>query len=177
MKIGLIGAPGSGKSDLANAIVDSTGLRMIDAYAEEVEARMDWALGKHATYAGNIAVALHRYAYERERKDGYITCGTMVDTVTYLAAKHSFLPPDELDTRRQTGGLVVLGCMVEDMMDYDHLFLLPSQPEDPFLAEVAQGLEQAVDVFALSWTLLDQATLEDRVAALFAHVNWADASG
>ena len=165
MKIGLIGAPGSGKSNLAAAIYDTFGLPVIDDYVHDVESRSGWVLGRYATYAGNIAVALDRRFREQE-KESHITCGTMLDTVTYEAAK-AYVAEDEADRRRWSGALVVLGCMVEDMMDYDLLFFLPSEPEDEYLARVANGLEEAVEVFEADYTVLDQPTFEERVEAAF----------
>lgn len=169
MKIGLIGAPGSGKTALGDRLASELGLELIDEYVYALEDETDYVYGKYATYAGNIHIGLRRHAIER-CTPYYVTCGTMIDTVTYMAAKVS-IAEDQPDARRLTGGLVVLGCMVEDMMDYDHLFLLPSQPGDPFLAEVAQGLEEAVDLFHVDFTLLDQPTIEERVEKALAHIN------
>lgn len=172
MKIGLVGAPGSGKTALAEALASAFGgLAVIDGYVDELEVRTNYVYGQYATYAGNIAIGLDRHFRERQAARGYVTCGTMLDTVTYQAVKVQ-VAPDEQDHRRLTGGLVTLGCMVEDMMDYDHLFYLPSQPEDTFLAAVAMGVEEALDIFGSSFATLDQATLEERVASVLAHVEW-----
>lgn len=174
MKIGLIGAPGSGKSNLAEAIYDTLGLQIIDGYVDALEARSGYVLGRHGSYVMNIAVGIERHLREQEISDGFVTCGTMLDTVTYEAVKVQ-IAPDEADHRRMTGGLVTLGCMVEDMTDYDHLFLLAHAPEpgeedpDDFASTVARGLEEAVTIFDVSYTLLEGA-FEDRVRAVFAHL-------
>lgn len=171
MKIGLIGAPGSGKTLLAEALADALHLKVIDDYVQQLEARTGYVFGKYATYAGNIALGWERHIAERIARDDFITCGTMLDTVTYMAAKTQ-IAADDADTRRLTGGLVVLGCMVDDMMSYDHQFLLPSEQEDTYLGEVANGLEEAVGIFGADYALLDQSSIEAQAQAALAHIEW-----
>jgi adenylylsulfate kinase-like enzyme len=93
MKISLSGVPGSGKTDLANAIKDhfeSNGetCTVIDGYVEELEKHANLALGFPAAYAGNIHIALERAAHERRLEEEYdhiVTCGTIFESASYVA--------------------------------------------------------------------------------------------
>lgn len=174
MKIGLIGAPGSGKTHLGRRLAAELDLDLIDGYVEELSDRTDYVYGRYATYIGNIHIGIARHHIEKTA-ESFVTCGTMLDTVTYLAIQATDAD-DGGDMRRLTGGLVVLGCMVEDMMDYDHLFYLPSDASDDYTSSLAQGLEEALTVFGIDFAVLDQATLDDRVAKVLAHINWITGS-
>lgn len=148
MKIGLIGVPGSGKSDLAEALAAHYGLDVVDGYAEWVTKHHGWVLGQFATYAGNLAVGLERHARENRLQESFVTCGTMIETATYQAVNR-YLDQQEFDPRRSGGPLVTLGVMIEDMFTYDFLFYLPAQIEKltSYTAKLEQGLEEAIKTF------------------------------
>lgn len=148
MKIAILGVPGAGKTDLATTLADHFDLVTVDGYVEWVEEHYGWRLGRYASYAGSLALALERHARENAVQENFVTCGTMIETVTYQAAQQVDIE-DDFDWRRQSGALVVLGAMVEDMFTYDFVFYLPSGTTDNYLSTIEQGLEEAIEVFAV----------------------------
>lgn len=88
MKIGIIGAPGSGKTELAKELEKLTGLPVVDGYVERLASRTNLALGFAADFIPNYDVAFERFNLEREvdkEVPGHITCGTAVDSICYAA--------------------------------------------------------------------------------------------
>src|SRR4051812_50165181 len=89
IRIGLAGVPGSGKSELAAALAERLpNVAVVDDYVPKIERRVKLALGFHATYIGNLQIALDRAALERSipKKSEYlVTCGTIYDTASYSA--------------------------------------------------------------------------------------------
>lgn len=147
MKIGLMGVPGAGKTKLAKALAERFDLTVVDGYAEWVTDHYDWVLGSYASYAGNLAVALERHARENRLRENFVSCGTLLDTVTYQAASQTDIE-DDFDWRRQSGALITLGAMIEDMLSYDFIVYLPTGTDDDYLATIEQGLEEAMEIFA-----------------------------
>src|SRR6476659_3950987 len=91
VRIALVGAPESGKTELAGQIataLDTQKVSVVDNYIVDIENRSDNTLSHYATYLGNLQVAIGRWEAERlrirdEQPDVLITCGTMVVTVVY----------------------------------------------------------------------------------------------
>lgn len=86
MKIGLLGAPGAGKSKLAKALAKNLdGAVVVDNYVQRLQKRTSLALGPWASYSENLMIAGVREA-ERKAKPGehQITVGTMMDTMAYV---------------------------------------------------------------------------------------------
>jgi hypothetical protein len=144
MRIGLIGAPGSGKSALAETVKTAVGLtddrenlHIIDGYAEGIGQRRNLAIGEMGGYLANLNIALHREQLERQALVDHdalhvITCGTLLDTATYVAMDGaSMLKYDDEaerldDLRRVEATMKVLACLYIDAFKYDRLFYLPS---------------------------------------------------
>lgn len=100
-RIAIVGAPGSGKSDLAYEIADylqlerGMSVEVVDKYIENWSNYTDIAPGEFATYIGNMQIAMERLNSEQAteavlRKDEgsddrkvLITCGTILETLVY----------------------------------------------------------------------------------------------
>jgi energy-coupling factor transporter ATP-binding protein EcfA2 len=164
MRIGLIGAPGSGKTALAHLLAETLGHEetlVLDGYVEDVEVDFDYKMGRFATYIGNIAIALRRHQMERAYQDRFktlISCGTVVDTAVYMAAEATLVadPGEDHFARRHISSLAVLSCMVDDLFTYDFVFYLPNltEPEDPFERTVATELRTGLEVFEVPYITL-----------------------
>lgn len=142
MKIGIIGAPGSGKTDLAAGIKDAlTGkcnFDIVDDYVPALSAATGIAYGFFANYIGNFQVAFERLTTE-QRVSGsadqtdIITCGTVVDSLIYTAMYSQIASRQARDQRaefaRVSTAMSMFGMLVHDTLDYDLLFYLPFTQE------------------------------------------------
>ena len=94
-RITLVGAPGAGKSDLANALFPHlvergmNPLRIIDHVHVDVEERYDLAVGMAGGYIADIAVALERIGQERayiaQGIEHFIVCGSLAENAIHTA--------------------------------------------------------------------------------------------
>lgn len=184
MRIGLMGAPGSGKTNLAEALEDavvkkdiadecdcSTPVEIIDDYAVEVEDITELATGFLGGYLANLHVAFERENRERlSSAKTVITCGTLLDTATYatsgslanLRLGDEAEQQDEL--RRIEAVMKVFSCMYVDTFMYDYVFYLPAVGDDN-INEFDKNLQVAFSVFNLTpVTPLLFETTEERLA-------------
>jgi len=169
MRIGLSGVPGSGKTELANAIkkhFDSKNEKtlIIDNYVQDVEQDTILSLGFNAAYVGNIHVALERAARERKafeskEYDHIITCGTFYETSSYavqsLETDYSFLHTDaeKYDfAQRVEATMRIFACFYIDLMKYDDIFYLSPLDisEDERVVNLEKNLQSAFNAFNLT---------------------------
>lgn len=152
MKIGLIGAPGAGKSQLAQGLVEKMQndpliwpkvqpVHVIDDYVPALEQRMDMALKFHTGYLGNLAITMERIGLEqyhrRKNVDGtfqqsLITCGTLIDslayTITWFEGMGEILSRNvDLSNHRwrSDAAMDMFSVLFDDSCYYDILFWLP----------------------------------------------------
>lgn len=164
LKIVLVGAPSSGKSDLAAAIRDTLGYQIVDDYIGDIEERSDNTLGHFASYLGNLQAAIGRWEAERHASEGRandqvasVTCGSIIETVVYNGIQalvqarideEDDSPRRAQNDRRASISMIMLGVLVGDTWDYDHAFYLPLPDEaleenklvDRYLMETAESL-------------------------------------
>lgn len=136
MRIGLVGAPGSGKTKFANALtkeLDEYDLSIIDRYVPKFSKRYDFAVGHFASFIPNLSIALDRLGLENAAQDNFITCGTIFETMSYLllhaneANKRS--ADGRLEVARASATMGAMGMLVTDGTFYDYLFYLPYKTE------------------------------------------------
>ena len=166
MRIGLVGTPGSGKSELAEALASALDLRNIDGYAEDYEYESNFAVGEDATYIVNLGIAMTRLTKERAyaERGGTVTCGTMLDTAAYMSCETTLFPEDGAWRRRALASISLAGCMVSDLMTYDFVFYLPSKNADStFLANVDEAMATALNLFEIAHITLDRPTLNENL--------------
>lgn len=146
MRIGLAGAPGSGKTDLANALAGLMGadlvggrITIVDDYVKDVEQATDLACGFQGSYIADMAVALARYGAERcAVRDGAettITCGTLAESATYTAI-NATLRQDEWGWATANISMPYYALLSRSVMAYDHLFYLPLRDSEIELFKV-----------------------------------------
>ena len=168
MRIGLAGVPGSGKSDLSQALKDHfiknenyKSVDIIDNYIDDIEKETDLALGFFATYIGNIHVALGREYRERisaENNDLTITCGTLFETSAYLAQKmeleFSILSKEEEKydwNLRVDASMRMISCLYIDAVRYDKIYHLApvSTVADANINTLEKNLQAAFNAFEI----------------------------
>jgi hypothetical protein len=172
MKIALIGAPNSGKTELAqqlrHALSQTDRTTLVDDYIAEVEKRSDVVLSHYATYLGNIQAAIGRFEHERkavsECKDGIvITCGTLVENSVYTAtlayitndAASGDAPYRMVNDTRANLCMSWLGTLRHDTWDYDLVYYLPLPDDaDRWDSVVDQHIPEAAEALGVEYVEL-----------------------
>lgn len=146
--IALLGAPGAGKTRLANALADelvkgdgqcgdcNTPITIVDNYVNPVRDNFNYEIGLNGGYMATISIAVERY--NQERVAGYdgcktmISCGTVVESSVYLAQyferSMSLLSSDEdliEEAQRIEGSVKMLAVLYQDTFKYEKAFYLP----------------------------------------------------
>lgn len=94
MRIGIVGAPGAGKSEFAKKLAQNPNgyFTIIDNYVQRLQKSTGLALGFWGSYTDNIMIQGIRSAEEYksihkqiDKNDDLITVGTIMDTVLYCA--------------------------------------------------------------------------------------------
>src|SRR4051812_40126539 len=91
LRIALVGAPQSGKTELAKQLETALSPRkavVVDDYVSELGNRTNLAFSHYANYLGNCQVAIARYNAEctaQLKQVAVITCGTVLETTVYSA--------------------------------------------------------------------------------------------
>lgn len=140
MKIGIIGAPQSGKSSLARKLAyslnslenDIPSWKLVDKYVESLSKRTGMAFGYIGTFEQDLQVHFERWTREQEiqaQGNHSITCGTIYETTVYCAlktARWSNNPAVNIEHNLRTETVMrMLGMLEVDCFDYDLLFWLP----------------------------------------------------
>lgn len=171
-RIALTGAPGSGKSALATALLpENTSyrparrVRHIDGYADGLRSRTQWAFGYYGGWIANLAVAFERTTLEEQQarlmemgdypgegEPVLITCGTLVDTIAYTAMTMNVnhvdeSNPGENDYLRVSNTMHMLGMLFHDTWPgrYDHVFYLPTSSEQPLDRHLSVEIQAALN--------------------------------
>lgn len=179
MKVALLGAPGSGKTRVANALAlklnepgDSWTWKVVDKYVERLRKRTDLPYDYRADFPQNFQVMTERWVAEAQALKDYentITCGSIYETLAYTLAVQFPSPRSESEMLAQTEYLNVcyrfLGAMEDTTADYDLLFYLPyKQMEDSWHGIVDQKIPQVLEAeFRRAYTL--SGTTKERVNA------------
>lgn len=175
MKIALLGRPGSGKTRLANALIQSRGPEWVkvDRYVERLQKRTGWPFAHLSDYRHNLAVIFERWLEEEEMQlKGYhtITCGTIYETIIYTLAQEMRLFHWEDPRLQEQEKLIVsimsraLGVLEARYFDYDALFYLPLEKDDDTWGMVVdQKIPEVLDAFHKSAIGLEVKSVKDRV--------------
>jgi hypothetical protein len=173
MKIGIVGVPGSGKTQLAHDLrgplneIDFPSGLIIDGYTGKVEDEEDLAIGYLGGYLANLAIAMEREKQERKiDKNGLtrITCGTILETICYLSLYGGTLSrSDPLYHQKYTRLEVTLpffGMLTVDFLRYDRLLVL-TDPNEQEHAALQNQILLALQEWHVPYAMLERG--ENRV--------------
>lgn len=144
MKIGILGAPGSGKTRFANELqqefhdtipIGEGGVTyVLDGYVGELRNNTGREYGEFGDFVDDLQVVFKRREWELTWRDARtITCGTVLDSVI-----HNFLRTEAPAKERYEVGLhlerlksvaATFGLLYMDLWDYDYAFFLPTDDE------------------------------------------------
>lgn len=161
--IALLGAPGSGKTELAFRLSDTFdgSTRVIDGYADYAVEDGEYEIGLNGGYMASMSIAIARYNEERiaghkTKPDLMITCGTVIETAVYTAMHFerslTLKNTDEEkmeEAKRFQGCTSMLAVMFMDMFKYERAFYLPSlsKPEDDRWLNFERNLQAAFNAY------------------------------
>lgn len=149
MRIGILGAPGTGKSKLARALGKEYDLTVVDGYVQRLQKKTDLALGPWSSYSEHFMVAGERLANEyKVGPDKRITVTTIIDTLAYAAVKSDVTMHQGPEAARATylvaqAAIQGLTMMFNETWDYDVAFWLPYTDEQ--IREKSGTWELALD--------------------------------
>lgn len=188
--VGLIGVPGSGKTELADEIFTHYAVEYdgpigglvvkIDGYVESIQRLQGWACDVWGGWIANLSIALtrlEREEYERRSNEGdavHVTCGTLVDTLAYAAlslnVRHRDAEVSNDDYVRAQNVMHTLGMLFSDTWPnrYDHLFFLFRPDAPPAYAELQDAMTTALDTLAVPYVALPA---EDRIDLVTNHLD------
>jgi energy-coupling factor transporter ATP-binding protein EcfA2 len=133
MKIAVLGAPGSGKSDFADALadllMDQTGRPwgIIDDAVTELRHDTGQEYGMLGNHLDDLQVAFKRREFELVIRDqDFITVGTILDTAAHWMARSEVVKDDEaaLSQIKLQAIAATFGMLYTDTWDYDYAFLV-----------------------------------------------------
>lgn len=145
MKVGIIGGPESGKSELGEYIAKELCYKLIDGYIPNLSKKLNTAYGPYATHLGNVQIAIERLNAEIEAGEDYVTCGTLVETMAYdaLYGLKTF-QADNIERAKIATTMEFFGMMMLETYLYDRLYFLKSQDE-----QLDFQIQYAINVFSL----------------------------
>ena len=175
MKIALVGAPESGKTEVAEelaALLDEGTVAVVDDYVSKLSDATNIAFDHFAGYLNNLQVAFKRLEAEQEAATldcPVITCGTLMETTLYCTL-HGQVVMSAPDTREKqiefargdTAGRT-LALLVHDSWRYDHVFYLPYADErrdTSWNSILDTDLPSALEQFFIRYEVLTGSTEE-----------------
>lgn len=138
MKVGIIGAPGAGKSEFARKLSSALTrkeilpkVKVIDGYVDKLTEQTGYAYGYFATYEQNFQILFQRWTLEQiaeAKGQNTLTCGTIYETICYAAIhanQASVRAEDQEEFLKGRTAMTALGMIESSIFSYDALFFLP----------------------------------------------------
>jgi hypothetical protein len=168
-KIALVGAPGSGKTELGVWLTGAEKYAwsgpffkraiFLDGYVERLRTRTDLELSHMAGYTGNFMIAFERLALETGIMNNYkpeylFTAGTLLDTLCYAQLHGAHAPTQTGELARLQTAMNALGMFMTDTFDYNIVFRLHRKQRDDFPSwdnALDDIYPQALDMFFISY--------------------------
>lgn len=136
MKIGILGAPGAGKTEFAEKLsreLDGSFL-VIDNFTPDLRLRTELAYGLDGSHIDDMQVVFKRREWELYWKSNTISVGTVLDSTAHCFARAESPARNRKDlivkTERLRAIAEAFGLLYTDTWDYDYAFYLPYKGDD-----------------------------------------------
>jgi hypothetical protein len=171
IKVGLIGVPSSGKTELADAISKRiTGpsaspsiIWILDKIPERASEEMNSALGFSGSWHSDLGISLTRIGQERYAEeagaDVCVTCGTLIDSTVYsmirFESRMKFKQDNELEdeAKRVQSSMMTNACLYMDTFYYDRLYFLnqigPVKEDAELFTTLDKQLRSSFEAFGI----------------------------
>jgi len=160
LRIGILGAPGSGKSAFAKALatklradrgeIKRQTIKVVDGYMDSLIKRTGYAFDIFATYPQNLQILFERWTREQEAEkvgcDTLITVGSLYETILYTGLRVNSDLTLKADKSIQMQGRVameMLGVIQSLIATHDLLLFLPYTGK--VLAEKGRSYDVAIN--------------------------------
>jgi hypothetical protein len=186
MKIGLIGAPGAGKTKFAKALAKEYDLTVVDNYAQKIQKDTNLALGPWVSHSENLMVVGARLAaeYKCPRDSDSVTVGTIVDSIAYAAFKNDVSLRGDIDGVRSVyvtaqTAMHALSLILVETWSYDVLFYLPFEEDVRrkmgvvWQTSLDEAYSLVIDSYQLNFTRTLHGSFKDRLEAAKETINLA----
>jgi hypothetical protein len=185
VKIAIIGAPGSGKTDVAVALADKfpTGpTALVDGYVEELGNVTGFAYGHATGFTGNLQIAFERLRAEQyaRQNDRIITCGTLIETVLYTRlyaeGRINAAPNEEIirELNRANNTAALYGQLIWDTWRYDYVFInrLPeAKRDDSWTSILDSDLVPGLEAFFIEHQVLkSEASVDEKAKQAYNYI-------
>jgi hypothetical protein len=161
MKIGIVGAPGSGKTEfareLARLLVESDREQRfirIDDYVHWLRRQTGLEYGHFGNFIDDLQVVFKRRELEliNEQDGSIITVGTVLDSVAhcFIREEDPATNPREivLVSERLRAVAEAFGLVYTETWDYDYAFYLPYHGDDPESRKIDTALVELLKTYA-----------------------------
>jgi hypothetical protein len=160
MRIGVIGAPGAGKTEfareLARLLVEEERTKRfvrVDGYVDELRNDTRLEYGHYGSYVDDLQVVFKRREWELTWGNEFsISCGTVLDSIAhcFVRTEDPALTPRSiaLQSERLRTVASMFGQLYMDIWDYDYAFYLPYKGDDPMSRLVDKALIELLHSYA-----------------------------
>jgi hypothetical protein len=177
VRIGLLGAPGAGKSKLAKRLKKELEARfqtetypIVDNYVSKLAKQTGRAYGHWANYVDNLNVGFKRYELEVNAGDNLITCGTILDTITYGFSIADLDVQRNAQRRTMAINIATLNALMKtqgwlftQMFAYDVAFYLPVTNSEGHPPRQDAALRTTIDEFFAAIVPLEEGKIDRQV--------------
>lgn len=161
MRVVLVGAPGSGKTELVEALRD----RFMVVRDPTLKISSSYALGQLADYRVELLVAAQRAHLDPPRKKRQLCCHSLIDSLTYSAVRVAnmvkYVNVDEQTLERWWLTAYMISALFLDTFTADHVFFLPGHDNTSWSEQIENTLRETLESIEIKYVQLTGVCAKD----------------